>query len=358
MSPMTTASTADKPSSLFSFMVVVALLAPTLQASVGTGKWYPPPAMMTVNAESVAKALPYAQLVDALDAAFATDIRVPLRAHHTVPVPGGTDGTLLLMPAWSEGQSIGIKVATVFPDNASIGSPAVFASYLLLSAETGIPLAVLDGTEITVRRTAAASALASRYLSREDSAHLLMVGTGNLAPHMVHAHASVRPITQVSVWGRRETAARALAERLAASGLQAKAAIDLEAAVAEADIISCATLASEPLVHGAWLRPGQHLDLVGAFTPAMREADDEALRRADVYVDTRNGALSEAGELVQGIANGAIKEDEVCGELSELARGGINGRQDNDAITLFKSVGTALEDLAAAELAITNLEFG
>ncbi len=313
--------------------------------------------MMTVNAESVAEALPYAQLVDALDAAFATDIEVPLRAHHTVPVPGGTDGTLLLMPAWSEGRSIGIKVATVFPDNASLGSPAVFASYLLLSAETGVPVAVLDGTEITVRRTAAASALASRYLSREDSAHLLMVGTGNLAPHMVLAHASVRPITQVTVWGRRETKAEDLAGRLAASGLRAEAAIDLEAAVSAADIISCATLASEPLINGAWLRPGHHLDLVGAFTPAMREADDEALRRADVYVDTRTGAFSEAGELVQAMASGALGKDEVCGELCELARGVVAGRQDNEAITLFKSVGTALEDLAAAELAMWNLGF-
>jgi alanine dehydrogenase len=311
--------------------------------------------MLNVNAETVARALPYDQLIDALNTAFAADVEVPLRAHHTVPVPDGTDGTLLLMPAWSEGQSIGIKVATVFPDNADLGSPAVFASYLLLSAETGVPVAVLDGTEITVRRTAAASALASRYLSREDSTRLLMVGTGNLAPHMVLAHASVRPIEQVSVWGRREEAATDLAGRLEAAGLQAMVVTDLEEAVATADIVSCATLASEPLISGNWLLPGQHLDLVGAFTPTMREADDEALKRADVYVDTRAGALSEAGEIVQGIANGAISEDRICGELSELANGTVDGRRDDAAITLFKSVGTALEDLAAAELVIRNL---
>ena len=311
--------------------------------------------MMTVNAESVAAALPYDQLVDALDAAFAGETEVPLRAHHTVPVPDGTDGTLLLMPAWSKGRSIGIKVATVFPDNAKLNSPAVFASYLLLSAETGVPVAVLDGTEITVRRTAAASALASRYLSQENASRLLMVGTGNLAPHMVLAHASVRPIEHVIVWGRRAEAAGDLADRLSASGLQAEVTDDIERAVSSVDIISCATLASDSLVRGEWLKPGQHVDLVGAFTPEMREADDEALRRADVYVDTRTGALSEAGELVQGMAGGAVSEADIRGELSELASGSVNGRTDDDAITLFKSVGTALEDLAAAELVMKNL---
>ena len=311
--------------------------------------------MMTVNAESVATALPYEQLVDALDVAFAGETEVPLRAHHTVPVPGGTNGTLLLMPAWNTGRSIGIKVATVFPDNAKLDCPAVFASYLLLSAETGVPVAVLDGTEMTLRRTAAASALASRYLSREKASRLLMVGTGNLAPHMVLAHASVRPIDRVFVWGRREDAASDLAERLSAAGVRAEATDDIENTVPDVDIISCATLASDALVCGEWLKPGQHVDLVGAFTPEMREADDESLRRSEVYVDTRTGALSEAGEIVQGMASGAIGEDEIRGELSELANGSVEGRTDDDTITLFKSVGTALEDLAAAELVMKNL---
>lgn len=314
--------------------------------------------MLTVDAAKVADALPYDQLIDALNDAFAADVDVPLRSHHTVPVPGGTDGTLLVMPAWQAGRSIGIKVATVFPDNAKLDSPAVFASYLLLSAETGVPVAVLDGTEITVRRTAAASALASRYLSRKDSSRLLMVGTGNLAPHMVLAHLAARPIEKVAVWGRREEAARDLASRLASSGIEATAVASLPDAVSEADIVSCATLASEPLIRGEWLRPGQHLDLVGAFRPDMREADDEAMRRAIIYVDTRTGALSEAGEILQGIANGAINASGIRGELSELARGTVDGRSDDDAITVFKSVGTALEDLAAAELVIRNLDPG
>ena len=312
--------------------------------------------MLTVDAKTLARALPYDQLIDAVDRAFALEVEVPLRSHHTVPVPGGTEGTLLVMPAWRTGQSMGIKIATVFPDNAEIDRPAVFASYLLLSAETGVPIAVLDGSEITVRRTAAASALASRYLSRRDSERLLMVGTGNLAPHMVLAHAAVRPIRQVAVWGRRQTQARDLAARLSTSGFEAEAVDSLEEAAAAADIISCATLASEPLIQGAWLRSGQHLDLVGSFRPDMREADDEALRRASIYVDTRVGALSESGEMVQGLANGAITEKDVCGELSELARKNVDGRTSDETITLFKSVGTAIEDLAAAELAIRNAD--
>ena len=311
--------------------------------------------MLNVDAKTVARALPYDQLISALERAFAGNVEVPLRSHHTIPVPEGTDGTLLLMPAWQSGESIGIKIATVFPDNAKHDSPAVFASYLLLSAESGVPVAVLDGTELTVRRTAAASALASTYLSREDASSLLMVGTGNLAPHLVMAHATARPISKVVIWGRRQEAAEDIADRITAAGLAATATDDLEAAVTAADIISCATLASDPLVKGEWLQAGQHLDLVGAFRLDMREADDDALQRADIYVDTRTGALSEAGEIVHGIENGAIKESDICGELSELATGSVNGRQDAARITLFKSVGTALEDLAAAELAMQSI---
>jgi alanine dehydrogenase len=310
--------------------------------------------MLILDAEKVAALLPYDQLIDALGKAFAADVVVPQRSHHNVPVPGGNDGTLLLMPAWQQGCGMGVKIVTVFPDNSNHDYPAVFASYFLLSAETGVPVAVLDGTELTVRRTAAASALASTYLSREDSKRLLMVGTGNLAPHLVAAHATARPIEEVVIWGRRREKASKLAARFVKSSFSVSVADDLESAVPAADIISCATLATEPLIRGAWLKGGQHLDLVGAFKPDMREADSDAVRRASVYVDTRAGALVEAGEIVQGIASGSIDEDDICGELSQLASGTIRGRESTDAITLFKSVGTALEDLAAAELAMRN----
>jgi len=310
--------------------------------------------LLTLDAKAVATALPYDQLIETLRKAFSTGIDVPQRTHYEVDVPDGTPGTLLLMPAWQPGSGLGVKIATVFPDNAQLGKPVVFASYLLMSAETGIPVAMLDGTELTLRRTAAASALASSFLSREDANSLLMVGTGNLAPHLIAAHATVRSIREVRIWGRRMDAARQLAETLADAEFSVTVAEDLESAAREADIISCATLATEPLIVGEWLSAGQHIDLVGAFRPNMCEVDEAAIVRADVYVDTRAGAISEAGEIVQAMRSGAISAADIKGELAELAAGEIVGRSNDSAVTLFKSVGTALEDLAAAELAMRN----
>ena len=310
--------------------------------------------MLTLDANQVAAALPYGQLIDALANAFGGNSEVPLRAHHEVLLPDGNPGTLLLMPAWQPGGNMGVKIATVFPDNAAQGLPAVFASYILMSAETGVPVAVLDGTEITLRRTAAASALASRFLSRSDSSRLLMVGTGNLAPHLIAAHATARQLTDICIWGRRREAAKKLAGTLASSSFSVAVADDLGQAVTNADIISCATLASEPLVAGEWLQPGQHLDLVGAYKPDMREADSQAVARAEVFVDTRAGALSEAGDIKLAIDDGSIQEGDVRGELKDLVSGNARGRTSDEAITLFKSVGTAIEDLAAAELVLKN----
>jgi ornithine cyclodeaminase len=217
-----------------------------------------------------------------------------------------------------------------------------------MSAETGVPVAVFDGTEITLRRTAAASALASTYLSRSNATNLLMVGTGNLAPHLIAAHAAARPITHICIWGRRVEAARKLADTFASSSFSVSVTDNLEEAVTKADIISCATLASDPLIKGKWLLPGQHLDLVGAFRPDMREADSEAV------MDTRTGAMSEAGEIVQDINDGSIQASHIQGELRDLVTKNASGRTSNESITLFKSVGTAVEDLAAAELVLKN----
>ncbi len=310
--------------------------------------------MLVLNANEVAEALPYDQLITELATAFAGDYEVPLRAHHEVALPDGNPGKLLLMPAWQAGGGMGVKIATVFPDNAAQGYPAVFASYILMSAETGIPVAFLDGTEITLRRTAAASALASTYLSRGNSTRLLMVGTGNLAPHLIAAHATARPITDICIWGRRQEAAEKLAATLATSSFLVTVSDNLEEAVSHADVISCATLAIDPLLQGQWLLPGQHVDLVGAFKPDMREADSAAVLRADVYVDTRAGTMSEAGEIVQAINDGSIQASDIKGELRDLVTGTAAGRTSDETITLFKSVGTAVEDLAAAELALKN----
>jgi ornithine cyclodeaminase len=308
--------------------------------------------MIQIDAATVRQRLPYPALVNVLEQAFRADITVPVRHHHTVPVNGGRDGTLLLMPAWSSGRAIGVKLVTVFPDNGQKNLPAVMGSYLLLSAETGQPLAMMDGPMLTVRRTAAASALAARYLAREDASVLVMIGTGALAPHLIEAHASVRPIRRVVIVGRQAQKAEAVRALLPLlPDVTVEISTDPQTAVAGADIVSCATLAEVPVVQGDWLPEGCHLDLVGGFTPTMREADDAAIRRARVFCDTRAGALKEAGDLVIPLASGVLKPDGVLGDLFELTRGTADGRQSATEITLFKSVGTALEDLAAAELA-------
>ena len=311
--------------------------------------------MRIVSADEVHASLAFPALIDALAAMFKAGAQVPLRHHHGIAVPGAPEATLLLMPAWQPGEALGIKIVSVFPGNAAKNLPAVMGQYLLLDAATGASKALIDGTALTLRRTAAASALASRFLSRAEAAHLLMVGTGALAPHLIAAHCAVRPIRRVSIWGRNAGHAHAAAAKMTLPGVSVSAVPSLENAVAEADIISCATLASAPLVHGRWLRAGQHLDLVGGFTPAMREADDDAVRRAAVYVDTRAGAMKEAGDIVQPLASGALAAEAVKGDLFDLCRGTAPGRGDAGAITLFKSVGTALEDLAAAKLVAERL---
>jgi len=303
--------------------------------------------MLHLDAAQVAARLGRAPLIDALERAFRADIQAPHREHYIVGDPGNA---LLVMPAWTSGRSLGVKLATVFPGNGAQGHPSVHAVYALFDGATGIPLATLDGTELTRRRTAAASALATRYLAPPEASRLLMVGTGALAPHIIESHAAARPIKSVRIWGRRSQQAATLAGELAGRGYDIEATVDLEAAVRWADIVSCATLATKSLVEGQWLHPGQHIDLIGAFTATMREADDAALRRSSIYIDTQ-AALTESGELVQALAGGAITATDICGELRDLALGAC-GRRSADEITLFKSVGSAIEDLAAAELAV------
>ena len=300
------------------------------------------------SAEDVHAALDFAPLADALARAFAKGAEVPLRHGHAL----GGDDRLLLMPAWSA-DALGTKLVTVMPENAARGARTVHALYVLCDRVTGEPRAVLDGEALTLRRTAAASALAARYLARADADSLLLVGTGALAPFMARAHCALRPgLRRVLVWGRDAARAQASADALREHGVPAEAVSSLETAAAEAAIVCCATTAREPLIRGTWLAPGTHLDLVGAFTPAMREVDDAAVRNARVYVDTYRGALAEAGDLVQPLQAGVIAREQVRAELAELVRDERPGRQSAHEITLFKSVGTALEDLAAAQLVV------
>jgi ornithine cyclodeaminase len=316
--------------------------------------------MRIISADDLARIFTFPLLAEALKKAFTGSAVTPTRHHHSLDMPGGSAATLLLMPAWDdlsgseEDAHLGVKIVTVHPDNPSRGRPSISGTYLLMAARTGEPLAVIDGQALTLWRTAAASALAASYLAREDSSRLLMAGAGALAPYLIAAHASIRPIADVAIWNRTADKAEALASRLAEKGFPARAVTDLEAAARTADIISCATLSRTPLVRGAWLAPGAHIDLVGAFTPEMRESDDEALRRALVFVDTRDGALAEAGDILQPIRSGAFDASGICGDLFDLCRGDADGRLAADDITLFKSVGTALEDLAAAVLAFSR----
>ena len=309
-----------------------------------------------VSAAELERLLDYPSLVDALAAGFAADWTVPVRHHYSIPMPNEPEQTLLLMPAWEAGQAIGMKLATITPGNGPRGLPAVNAVYLLVDGPTGQPRALIEGATLTVRRTAAASALAARYLARTDASRMLMVGAGALSRPLIEAHCSQRSIKRVQLWARDTKKRDAKVKELAALGLPVEPADDLERSAREADLISCATLSKEPLIRGAWLKSGSHLDLVGAFTPEMRESDDAAVGRASLFCDTRAGALKEGGDLVIPLKAGLITEAAIKADLADLTRGKHKGRMSEDEVTLFKSVGTAIEDFAAARLAMQRLK--
>jgi ornithine cyclodeaminase len=305
--------------------------------------------MRHIDAEATRAALPFSLLIPALEAAFVAGCEVPPRHHHRIAATGG-DATLLLMPAWTPDRFLGVKIVNVFPGNGARGLPALSSCYLLCDGATGVHLALIDGNEITARRTAAASALAASFLSRPDSARMLVVGAGRVASLLPEAYRVVRPIERVDVWDRTRGNGAALAARLRTAGFDARAVDDIDAALAAADVVSCATLATAPLIDGARLRPGTHVDLIGSYARHMREADDETVRRASVFVDTA-AAIEDSGDLFHPIANGALRREDVRATLADLCRHQHRGRDRADEITLFKSVGTALEDLAAAMLA-------
>jgi len=308
--------------------------------------------MQVIDATTVRQRLSAATLVAALERVFRDGCSTPKRHHHTLPVSGEPDASLLLMPAWQVGGHLGVKLAAVFPGNAARGLPTVSATYVLMDARTGGVHAFIDGNELTAQRTAAVSALAARYLARADATQLLIVGTGRIATQLALTHALVRPtLERIFIWGRTPDHAERLAHTLRAHDLPAQRAPDLAAAVANADIISCATLSTDPLLHGAWVRPGTHVDLVGGYTPAMREADDALIRRSTVFVDTLAGALHEAGDIVVPLRTGVLQATAIH-DLHALCQGRHPGRSTQHEITVFKSVGAALEDLAAAMLIV------
>lgn len=311
--------------------------------------------MHTLTPQQTARALPFDMLIDALHAMFQQGCEVPLRHNHAITdANGATLGNLLLMPAWLPEKWLGVKTVSIFPQNGSVDLPGLHSVYILYAAKTGQPVALLDGDTITSRRTAAASALAARYLSRANSEKLLIVGAGRVASLLADAYCSVRPIQQITIWNPTAAKAEKLAASLRQQGLQVAYTEDLASAAQQADIITCATLSTAPLIRREWLKAGTHLDLIGSFTPQMRETDAACFADTSVFTDTEE-ALMKAGDILAAIEAGTFKPERVLGNLYDLCRGTHAGRRDDTEITVFKSVGTGLEDLAAAALAYESV---
>lgn len=313
-----------------------------------------------IDSDQVRKLLTESVLIHHLQSSISNDtINCPQRQNLCIndnTNRNAPPGQLLVMPAWSQSPAtpyIGVKLVTAFPHNTHRGLPGINASYLLSDSFTGNPLAFIDGTEMTHWRTSCISALAASYLARQDAHVLAMVGAGQLAPYLIRAHLSVRPsLKTVIIWNRTPSKAQALVENLRA-GLGSVEIVcggdNLDAIIGFADVISCATSSESPLIHGAFVKPGTHLDLVGSFAPLMRECDDEALARARVFVDCE-AALKESGELVGAFCRELLRPEDVVGTLAELARGSKGARSRAEEITVFKSVGSAVVDLVTAQL--------
>ena len=300
--------------------------------------------MRIYSREDVIKALPYDRLVAELPRRLLQGAEAPQRHVHTVTQPSEPDASLLMMPAWSASGAGGVKIVNVTPGNVGRDLPAVTASYLLFDAVTGEHKALLDGGELTARRTAAVAALAADRLARNDAHRLLLVGSGRIATELAFAYRAVRDIRHVSVYSPTQRNAERLGHILRDNGFDASVCDDLQGGVQDADIVACATLSKEPIVRGAWLRSGQHVALIGGYLADMREADDDTVSRGAVWVDTLT-ALREAGDVM------SLGEGDIKGTLFDLCGvGAIDGRAD--MITVFKSVGDASQDLAAAAIAL------
>jgi len=283
------------------------------------------------------------------------DVIVPMRHHHDFPNPAvAADSTLLLMPAWNPSKNGGVKIVTVSPENGRFDLPSIQGTYIYFDAIKGSIKAIIEAKSLTVKRTAATSALASSYLSRKDASSLLMIGTGALSIDLIKAHASVRPIQQVYVWGRSFEKAVAICEELKDEKYIVQPIHKIEDKISEVGIVSSATLSKLPLVLGRLLKEGQHVDLVGAYKKDMREADDETISKASVYIDTFQGGLKESGDIVIPLQNGTLKEEAIKADLFQLCSQQKTGRNTEEEITVFKSVGHALEDLAAANYYYNN----
>lgn len=310
--------------------------------------------MRILDAKAVQQALPYPKLIDAIAETFLADTHAPERLHYKIPRASGNDVTMIFMPAWQRDGHIGVKLVTVSPDNRLRSLPAISASYLLLDGDTGQPLLMIDGPELTARRTAAVSALAAQYLAPELCRTHLILGAGAVAGCVARSHRAVRRIEKTLVWARSMMKAKALCTELNSEGILAEPVEDLQTAVSESDLISTATLSAEPILLGGALRQEVHLDLIGSYLPDMREADDAAVAGAIIYADNPGGALKESGELSIPIASGVITPSALAGGLHDLVRQSSWRRPEGK--TIFKSVGMAVSDFAAAQCVLKWLD--
>lgn len=304
--------------------------------------------MKILTADQVHQALAYPGFIDTLASTFGGNFTMPPRQLMPLAPEGSGHDVFAMLPAWND-EVIALKAFTYFPENQA-PDLTVYAQILLFARKNGAPLALVDGTSVTYRRTAGVSALASRFLSRTDSEEMLLINTGRLAPFLIDAHASIRPLKRIRIWGRNAAKANRLAQTLGQGrpGLEITAIDNIESGCATADLIVCATNSPEPLVHGAWVRPGTHTDFIGNHNPEHRECDSALIAKARVWLDSKTNCFREAGEILIPIAEGKITADHILGDLAMLCRGEAPIRSSDHEITLFKSVGSALGDLAGA----------
>lgn len=300
-----------------------------------------------VTAADIKRVLGFPALIAALEAAH----RRP-RMEVQNGLLGNEREQYFVRHAVDGGRYMASKLITSFPGNLRDGRlPAVQALCVLFDGRNGQPVSILDGTELTYWRTAADSALGAKILAANNPSTLLIVGAGAMAPHLVRAHRAVRPsLSRVLIWNRSPERAVRLVSELRREGIEVHASEDLAAATQVADLICTCTRSTEPLIRGVNLKPGAHLDLVGGYTPNTREADDEAARRSRVFVDCRDSAFDGVGDIAQPIANGAIRESDVLGDLYDLVGGQVKGRRTPLDITFFKNAGGGHLDLMTAAL--------
>lgn len=306
--------------------------------------------MKHFDMKAIQTALPYPLLVDALAQGLQQFAQTPARSFFS---PNQDASCVMIMPAWRPHQMMGVKLVSIWPENNAKGESAVSAVYVMISCLDGRPLAVLDGTELTLRRTAAAAALAAKRLARENSETLAVLGTGSLSVPLVQAHTDTMRFKNVLVWGRQFHKAQRVVNQLKELGIEVRAMGDLEETLALSDVVAVATTATEPFLKAAWVKPGTHISLVGAFTPQMAEAEPVLMARSQLFADCRASVLEKGGEVFQAIEQGLVLDSDIIADLAELtAQLDRSWRHDGQAITVFKSVGFALLDLIAAELVI------